>query len=60
MNPFDVTGTALALELALGMDSDERAARSARLRNVVLGRTAADWLADQLAAGGPAAPSETA
>jgi trehalose 6-phosphate synthase len=60
VNPFDVTGTALALELALGMDSDERAARSARLRNVVLGRTAADWLADQLAAGGPAAPSETA
>ena len=51
VNPFDVTGTALALELALGMDPDERANRAAALRDLVLGRTAADWLDDQRAAG---------
>ena len=55
VNPFDVTGTAEALDLGLGMEADERAARAASLRRIVLDRTAADWLADQLAAA-PAAP----
>jgi trehalose 6-phosphate synthase len=48
INPFDVSETAHALELALCMDPGERAARAALLRETVLGRTAADWLADQL------------
>jgi len=48
VNPFDVTGTAAALELALGMDAGERSARAGRLREIVLGRTAADWFADQV------------
>ena len=52
VNPFDVTGTARALELALSMDGAERATRAAGLRQIVLGRTAADWLADQLAVAG--------
>ena len=51
VNPFDVTATADALDLALSMDGDERRDRAAALRESVLGRTAADWLADQLAAG---------
>ncbi|HEX3947343.1 MAG TPA: trehalose-6-phosphate synthase [Acidimicrobiales bacterium] len=51
VNPFDVTGTAAALALALDMDADERAGRATALRETVLGRTAADWLGDQLAAG---------
>ncbi len=50
VNPFDVTGTAHALDLGLGMEADERAVRSATLRRIVLGRTAADWLGDQVAA----------
>jgi trehalose 6-phosphate synthase len=52
VNPYDVTGTARALELALSMDGAERATRAAGLRQIVLGRTAADWLADQLAVAG--------
>jgi len=51
VNPFDVTATADALDLALSMDGAERRRRAEALRDVVLGRTAADWLADQLAAG---------
>lgn len=50
INPFDVTATARALDLALGMDGDERSSRAATLRSAVLGRTADDWFADQLAA----------
>jgi trehalose 6-phosphate synthase len=50
INPFDVTETASALDLALGMDGGERSSRAAALRSEVLGRTAADWFADQLAA----------
>jgi trehalose 6-phosphate synthase len=49
VNPFDVSGTAAALDLALGMDADGRSKRAAILRELVLGRTAADWLADELA-----------
>ena len=48
--PFDVAGTADALERALLMPADERAARAARLRELSTARSPADWLADQLAA----------
>ena len=50
INPFDVTETAGALDLALAMDDAERSSRAAALRSTVRGRTAADWLADQLSA----------
>jgi trehalose 6-phosphate synthase len=56
INPFDVTGTAEALHRALSMDPAERAGRAAALRRRVAGRTAADWLADQLAAARPPRP----
>jgi trehalose 6-phosphate synthase len=48
--PFDVAGTADALDRALRMPADERAARAARLRELSTARGPADWLADQLAA----------
>ena len=50
VNPFDVAGTADTLHRALSMDPAERRARAGRLRSLVLGRTAADWLEEQLAA----------
>jgi len=50
VNPFDVTGTATLLARALAMDSDERAARAAELRKVILARRPTDWLDEQLAA----------
>jgi trehalose 6-phosphate synthase len=50
--PFDVAGTADALDRALRMPADERAARAARLRELSTARGPADWLADQLAAAG--------
>ena len=53
INPFDVTDTAAALDRALSMDPDERAARAARLRQAVEARPAERWLADQLAAARP-------
>ena len=49
INPFDVSATAATLERALAMAPDERAARAAELRRLSAGRTAADWLADNLA-----------
>ncbi len=49
INPFDVSATAAAIERALAMSTDERAARAAELRRLSAGRTAADWLADNLA-----------
>jgi trehalose 6-phosphate synthase len=50
INPFDVAGTADALHQALSMDLAERRSRAARLRDLVLRRTASDWLDEQLAA----------
>ncbi len=50
VNPFDVAGTADTLHRALSMDPEERRSRAARLRSLVLARTASDWLEDQLAA----------
>jgi trehalose 6-phosphate synthase len=59
INPFDVTASALALASALEMSGTERAARAEALRRLVLARTAADWMADQLAtAGGLGAPQQ--
>jgi trehalose 6-phosphate synthase len=50
VNPFDVSGTAEALHAALSVPADERRRRAGGLRKTVLGRTAADWWDDQLAA----------
>jgi trehalose 6-phosphate synthase len=50
INPFDVTGTAEALHLALSMGHEERARRARAIRRTVADRTAADWLAEQVAA----------
>ena len=52
VNPFDVSGTAEVLRAALEMSHAERAVRAAGLRAVALGRTPADWLADQVRAAG--------
>jgi trehalose 6-phosphate synthase len=50
--PFDVAGTADALDLALRMAPEERKARADLLRALAVARKPADWLADQLAAAG--------
>jgi len=52
INPFDVGETAQALDVALSMDTSERAAMASELRNLVSKRTGAAWLGDQLAAVG--------
>jgi trehalose 6-phosphate synthase len=49
LNPFDVTGTADVLHQALSISPDERTGRASQLRALVNSRTAADWLAEQLA-----------
>ena len=59
VNPFDVTGTAEALDRALTLEPAVRSAQAARLHARVRSRTATHWLEDQLAAaasipGGPA------
>ena len=48
VNPFDVTETAEALDHALSMEPEDRAAHARALRDRVRGRTAADWLERQL------------
>jgi trehalose 6-phosphate synthase len=50
VNPFDITGTAEALEVALLMAPEERARRAAHLIRAISARTASDWLDDQLRA----------
>ena len=50
VNPFDVAGTADTLQRALSMDPEERRSRAARLRQLVVSRTASDWLEEQVAA----------
>jgi len=52
LNPFDVHGTAEALDAALRMEPPERRRRADALRQRVLSRRAADWLEDQLLAAG--------
>jgi trehalose 6-phosphate synthase len=50
VHPFDVSGTADALHVALTLPAAERQERAAHLRALVEARTPADWLADNLAA----------
>jgi trehalose 6-phosphate synthase len=50
VNPFDVSATTDAIEVALRRDPTERATRGAALRAAAARRTPSDWLADQLAA----------
>jgi trehalose 6-phosphate synthase len=48
VHPYDVAGTADALDHALRMPPGERAERAARLRELSLARRPADWLTDQV------------
>jgi trehalose 6-phosphate synthase len=48
INPFDVSGTADALHVALSMDENERRVRADKLRSVATARTPAGWLQRQL------------
>ena len=50
VNPFDVGGTALALDEALSMDPAARAGRAAALKEVACRRTPRDWLDEQVRA----------
>lgn len=50
MHPYDLDQAAAAMHTALGMDAEERASRSARLRELAGARTPRDWLDDQLGA----------
>ncbi len=50
VNPFDVSGTADALDRALSMDPGERSARTARLAEVSTRLPPSRWLADQVSA----------
>jgi trehalose 6-phosphate synthase len=46
VHPYDIEQCAAALDDALTMPLDERAARAARLRELAIRRSPADWLAD--------------
>jgi trehalose 6-phosphate synthase len=50
VHPYDISGTADALDRALTMTTAERREQAAARRAIVAGRTPADWLTDQLAA----------
>ena len=50
VNPFDISGTAIALADALDMPDAERKRRAEALRLLATARPAAAWLEDQLAA----------
>ena len=50
VHPYDVAGTADALDHALTMSAADRAAQAEARRSIVRSRTPADWLADQRAA----------
>lgn len=52
VHPYDVSGTADALDLALSMPAEERRTQAEARREIVGARTPADWLADQLRAAG--------
>lgn len=53
VHPYDVSGTADALERALTTTATERRDQAEARRAIVAARTPADWLADQLTAAGP-------
>ena len=48
VNPFDVSGTADALDRALSMADDDRAERTRRLAEVSVRLPPSQWLADQV------------
>ncbi len=50
VNPFDVTGTAHALHVALSLDTGQRRAQAASARELAARRHPRDWLDDQLRA----------
>jgi trehalose 6-phosphate synthase len=50
VHPYDISGTADALVLALSASPEERATEAAEIRRRASARTPEDWLADQLAA----------
>jgi trehalose 6-phosphate synthase len=50
VNPFDVAGTADALDRALSMSAGTRSTHAAEIRARSAARTPADWLAEQLGA----------
>ncbi len=50
VSPFDVEGTADALEAALDRDPEDRRGRASMLRRDAVTRTPSDWLRDQVAA----------
>ena len=50
INPFDVTGTAAAIRIALEMPVVERKLRAARLRKASEGASPQDWFRDQIRA----------
>jgi trehalose 6-phosphate synthase len=52
VHPFDLEQTAGALERALTMPADERAARASELRTLAVARTPGHWLADLVRAAG--------
>ena len=54
VHPFDVSQTADALDTALTMDPDERAARAIGLRTSALAHPADRWLDDLVARAQPA------
>ncbi|TML56914.1 MAG: trehalose-6-phosphate synthase [Actinobacteria bacterium] len=57
INPFDVSGTAEALDEALSMDRAARAGQAAALRQAVCRRTPRDWLDEQVRAAHTAPPA---
>jgi trehalose 6-phosphate synthase len=50
VHPYDVVGTADALHRAVTLSPAERAEHATAVRAIAAGRTAKDWLADQVAA----------
>jgi trehalose 6-phosphate synthase len=50
VHPYDIVGTADALHRALTLGPAERAEHATAVRAIAAGRTAKDWLADQIAA----------
>jgi trehalose 6-phosphate synthase len=48
VNPFDISGTAAALGVALDMSPSQRAQRAAALRKAAWSRSPLDWFDDQL------------
>jgi trehalose 6-phosphate synthase len=52
VHPYDIEQCAAALDDALSMPLDERAARATKLRRLATARTPADWLTDLVRAAG--------